>query len=404
MFSNRYVKIILFSRVLLQLGVWIRNFAILLYVMDVTNNDARFVSLISVAEFGPIFLFALIGGTFADRWRPKRTMVWCDVLSAASVLLVLLAMQWGAWYAVLLGTFVSASLSQFSQPSAMKIFKTRVPPERLQGVMAMFQTAMGIFTVAGPAIGTVIYQRFGIETALALTAVLFLASSLVLATRLPHDAAPASSTEPDRGTIRQELAAGIRYVRSRSALTILVAVFAVSGLAAGLTQPLMAFVPIDNLGQDKTFLQWLLMANGLAMLVGGAALMTVAKKAPPQKLLVFGLASGALCTAGTGFSESIGWTLAFQALAGFGAPFIHASVQTLLMRHAEAAFVGRVSGVVSPVFSGLMVVGMGIAGPLKTATSLPVAFAAGGALFFVGAALLLPLLRAPRGANASAQA
>ncbi len=403
MFTNRYVNAILLSRVLLQLGIWIRNFAILLYVMDMTNNDARFVSLISVAEFGPIFLFAVIGGTFADRWRPKRTMVWCDVLSAASVLLVLLAMQGGAWYAVLLGTFVSASLSQFSQPSAMKIFKTHVPPERLQGVMALFQTMAGIFTVAGPAIGTVVYQRYGIEAALATATALFFASGLVLALRLPRDGAAANARQAVRSSIRQELVAGLRYVRSRRALTILVAVFAASGFAAGLTQPLMAFVPIDNLGQDKTFLQWLLMANGLAMLVGGAALMTIAKKVPPQRLLAFGLASGALCTVGTGFSVSVGLTLAFQALAGFGAPFIHASVQTLLMRHAEAAFVGRVSGVVSPVFSGMMVVGMGVAGPLKTATSLPTAFAAGGALFFVGAALLLPLLRTPRGASASAQ-
>ncbi|WP_309119094.1 MFS transporter [Paenibacillus sp.] len=402
MFSNRYVNTILLSRVLLQLGIWIRNFAILLYVMDVTNNDPTYVSLISVAEFGPIFLFALIGGTFADRWRPKRTMVGCDLLSAASVVIVLAALASGVWQAILLGTFVSASLSQFSQPSAMKIFKTQVPPERLPGVMALFQSMVGIFTVAGPALGTVVYQQYGIETALALTTILFLGSGLVL-TRLPRDAA-SPGRPSSAGSIRQELAAGLKYVRSRRELTTLVAVFAVSGLAAGLTQPLMAFVPIDNLGLDKTFLQWLLMANGIAMLLGGAILMSVAKKFPPQLLLTFGLTLGALCTAGTGFSVSVGLTLALQACAGFGAPFIHASVQTLLMRYAEAGFVGRVSGVVSPVFSGMMVVGMGIAGPLKTATTLPTAFAAGGALFLVGAALLLPLLRAGRRPGAAAQA
>lgn len=53
--------------------------------------------------------------------------------------------------------------------------------------------------------------------------------------------------------------------------------FAVAGLAAGLIQPLMLFVVIDNLGQDKTFLQWLLMVNGAAMLVGGAIIMSAAK-------------------------------------------------------------------------------------------------------------------------------
>lgn len=67
-----------------------------------TNDDAFAVSLISVAEFAPIFVFSFIGGTFADRWRPKKTMVWCDLLSALSILAVLFAMENGTWHAVFL--------------------------------------------------------------------------------------------------------------------------------------------------------------------------------------------------------------------------------------------------------------------------------------------------------------
>jgi DHA3 family macrolide efflux protein-like MFS transporter len=144
MFSNRYVRTIIFSRVLLQLGIWIRNYAVLLYVSELTNNNPVYVSLISIAEFAPIFLFAIIGGTFADRLQPKRTMVWSDLLSGLSVVLVLLVLMNGGWIALLIGSFVSASLSQFSQPSAMKLYKRRVPGEQLQGVMAMSQTLVAV--------------------------------------------------------------------------------------------------------------------------------------------------------------------------------------------------------------------------------------------------------------------
>ena len=130
--------------------------------------------------------FAIIGGTFADRWRPKRTMVWCDLLSSLSAVVVLVALMFGPWYSVLLGTLVSAVFSQFSQPSAMKLFKQHVPGEGLQGVMAMFQTMVAVFMVVGPMIGTVIYQNYGIEVSLVLTAVMFLLSGLVLS-RLPKD-------------------------------------------------------------------------------------------------------------------------------------------------------------------------------------------------------------------------
>ena len=95
MFSNRYVRTIILSQLFLQTGIWIRNFAVLLYVTQLTNNNPVYISLVSVAEFAPIFLFAMIGGAFADRWRPKRTMVWSDLLSAFSVVAVDCRFEWG---------------------------------------------------------------------------------------------------------------------------------------------------------------------------------------------------------------------------------------------------------------------------------------------------------------------
>jgi DHA3 family macrolide efflux protein-like MFS transporter len=134
-FRNRHVQAIMISNLLLQLGIWVRNFAILLYVTDITNNSPIYVSLISVAEFAPIFVFSFIGGTFADRWRPKRTMIWCDLLSALSVFVVLLTLLIGSWQMIFFATLVSAILSQFSMPSAMKLLKRHVPEQQLQAVM-----------------------------------------------------------------------------------------------------------------------------------------------------------------------------------------------------------------------------------------------------------------------------
>ncbi|NUU74567.1 MFS transporter [Paenibacillus xylanilyticus] len=393
MFRNPYVRTIVVSRILLQLGIWIRNFAILLYVTDLTNNDPQAVSWISVAEYAPIFVFAIIGGTFADRWRPKRTMVWCDVLSSLSAVAVLVALMFGPWYSVLLGTLVSAVFSQFSQPSAMKLFKQHVPGEELQGVMAMFQTMVAVFMVVGPMIGTVIYQNYGIEVSLVVTAVMFLVSGFVLS-RLPKDEMT-SVGAVIQGSFRQELAEGFRYVYANSALRTLVMTFAVSGLAAGLIQPLMLFVAIDNLGQDKTFLQWLLMVNGAAMLVGGGVIMSAAKKLQPQVLLAVGLLLSALGTVMMGWSESILLTMAAQMINGFFYPWIHVGIQTMIMRNTDTAFIGRVGGAVTPVFMGMMVISMSLAGYLMDQLSLVTVFTVSGVLFLAGASILGPML--PKG-------
>lgn len=402
MLNNRYVRTIIVSSILLQLGIWVRNFAILLYVTDLTHNDPLYVSLISVAEFAPIFLFAVIGGTFADRWRPKRTMVWCDVLSAASAFIVLPVVLFGSWHALLFATFVSAMLSQFSQPSAMKLFKRHVPDEQLQGVMAMFQSLMAVFMVIGPIIGTFVYQRWGIEVSVAVMGVLFAISALVLA-GLPRDTEEPGRSAADRDFVR-ELKDGLSYVWTRRMLRTLGGAFAVSGLAVGLMQPLMLFVAVENLGQNKPFLQWLLMANGAAMLVGGGLIMSVARKVQPQVLLAFGLLVSAVGTIGIGWSTSIPLTLALQVMNGFCYPCIHIGINTMILKNTEGAFIGRVGGVLTPMFMGMMVVGMSFAGALKESFSLTAVFAASGLLFLLGASLLVPLFGRPGGVNAQTAA
>lgn len=389
MFSNRYVRTIILSRVLLQLGIWIRNYAVLLYVTELTNNNPVYVSLISVAEFAPIFIFGLIGGTFADRWRPKRTMVWSDLLSALSVVAVLLAVMKGGWIALLVGSFISASLSQFSQPSAMKLYKRHVPGDQLQGVMAISQTLVAVFMVLGPVIGTFIFIRFGINVSLILTAVLFLGSSLILSS-LPRDAEEPKSG--DAGSFMKELTAGLRYIGSNQSLRTLSLTFSAVGLASGLTQPLQIFLVIEKLGLNKESLQWFVMANGAAMLVGGIAIMGIAKKVKPQLLLMVGLLVAAVCTIGIGASTMIWLTIVLLVISGLFYPCIQGGIQTLLVRNTEGAFIGRVSGAITPVFMGMMVIGMFLSGYLKESFSLLAVYVVSGGLIIAGALLLTPLI------------
>ncbi|WP_231597497.1 MFS transporter [Bacillus sp. SA1-12] len=378
------------SNFLLQLGIWIRNFAILLYVTDITNNDPLYVSLISVAEFAPIFIFSFIGGTFADRWKPKLTMVWCDLLSAVSILIVLLTLIYGSWQAIFFATLVSAILSQFSMPSAMRLFKQHVPGEQLQTVMAMFQSLMAVFMVIGPMIGTFVYQKFGIMTSIGVMGAMFFLSAFVLMF-LPKDIEKEKADGDSN--FKKELADGFRYVLSNKILKAMGSIFAVCGLAVGLIQPLMIFVTIENLGMTKDFLQWLLMANGVGMLIGGGVVMAISKKVSPQKLLAIGILASMISTIGIGWSTSIVITIVLQVFNGLFFPCIHIGINTLILKNTDESFVGRVNGVLNPLFMGMMVIGMTVSGILKVPMSLLGVYLLSGVLFFIGVLLIVPLFK-----------
>ncbi|MDQ0060439.1 MFS transporter [Paenibacillus harenae] len=389
---NKFYQTIILSNVLLQIGIWVRNFAILFYVTDQTNNDPSAVGLIGFVEFLPIFVFSFIGGTFADKWKPRLTMIWCDFLSALSVFVVLITLLYGTWHMVYFATFVSAILSQFSQPSAMKLFKQHIAPEQLQQAMAMFQTLVAIFMVLGPSLGVITYQNFGIEVSIGVMGVAFLLSALVLY-RIPRDQEIVKSESEASSKIWSDMKAGMKYVWRSPVLKSLGGTFALAGIAVGIAQTLGLYVVIERLGQTKDFLQFMLMINGIAMLIGGGAVMVLAKKISPQKLLAIGILLSSLCMIGMGISTSVPLTLGLQFMNGLGFPCIQIGISTMILQWSEESYVGRVNGVLSPMFMGTMVLMTLVAGELKEVFPLVGIYSVAGTLMFLGMLLLVPLFK-----------
>ncbi|KLV28856.1 MFS transporter [Priestia megaterium] len=388
MFGNRVFQAIIISGVFLQIGIWVRNFAVLLFIMEKTNGDPFAVSLISVAEFAPIFIFSFIGGTFADRWRPKRTMVWCDILSAISVFAVLVTLILGSWHIVFFATLISAILSQFSQPSGMKLFKMHLPEEQMQVGMSVYQTVFAIFMVLGPILGTFAFQAFGINLSIAITGTAFLLSAAAL-TFLPSD----RKMEEESGTtsLLSEMKSGIKYVLGKKELSLLGLCFLAAGLGIGFIQPLSIFLVTEQLGLAKENLQWLLTANGIGMILGGAVVMIFAKTVAPQRLLAVGMVGNAIGFAIMGLSVNLWLTLGAQFLNGLMLPCIQIGINTMILQRTEAAFIGRVNGILSPLFTGAMVLTMSVAGILKEQFSLVAIFEAAAVLFIIGLIFILPL-------------
>jgi MFS transporter, DHA3 family, macrolide efflux protein len=391
-FANRFVQSILLSGLFLQIGIWIRNFAVLLYVTDMTNNDPYSVSLISVAEFGPIFLFSFIGGAFADRWRPKLTMVWCDILSAVSVFIIILTLYYGSWKAIFFATLVSSILSQFSQPSGMKLFKVHVHESQMQLGMSMFQSMMAIFMILGPIMGTFVYFHFGIKVAIAIMGVCFLLSAGVL-TFLPSDRKEDASKKQESTHIFAEMGQGFRYVLKNKMLVTLGACFAVAGLALGLISPLGLYIVTENLSLPKENLQWFMAANGVAMIVGGGLAMGFAKKMSPQAMLTLGMAVSVVTIAAMGTTHLLWFALATQFISGLVMPAIQIGISTMILGNTEEAFVGRVNGILNPLFMGAMVITMSLAGTIKASFPLEAIYLTSAALFVIGVLIMLPSLK-----------
>jgi len=390
LFQNQVIRTILLSVLFLQIGIWVRNYSILLYVIEKTNENPIAVSMISVAEFAPIFLFSFIGGTFADRWRPKRTMIWCDLLSAVSVFVVLITLFFGSWKVIFFATLVSSILSQFSQPAGMKLFKLHVPAELVQMGMSMYQTVFALFMILGPVLGTFVYEQFGIMAAVAVMGIAFVCSAAVLL-MLPADQ---KTVEEKRETsLMEEMKDGFRYVLNSKHLSLLGGTFMAAGLAIGLTQPLGVFLITERLGLPKENLQWLMAAFGIGMILGGGITVGISRKVSPQILLAIGLTASAIGFVGMGMSTAFWLTLTAQFFSGLFMPCIHIGINTMILQNTEEAFIGRVNGILNPVFMGAMIITMSASGWVKSHLPITYMYEASAILLVVGIIVLLPLMK-----------
>ncbi|WP_458463654.1 MFS transporter [Paenibacillus sp.] len=369
LFRNKAFLIVTGSDLLQNLAIWIRNMAILYYVMDQTQGNPIAVSLITVLEYAPIFVFSIIGGALADRWNPKRTMILGDILSALSIVMIIAVLSSGYWQILYVATFVSSIVSQFSQPSSVKIVKRNVEGEHVQSAIALTQSGQSLFLILGPIVGTFIYTVMGIQASMYALLILFLSSAILL-TFLPKDSA---QRETDTSLLA-DIKEGWQYVGQSRSLKMLSLVFICVGLSSGLISPLEIFLITERLGLEQTSLQFLSGVSGLGLLIGGGIAAAVSGKLNQTMTLMVGVLCLAVTTMGEVLSSWFWLTLVISFLSSISLAFINVIISTYLVTQIDEHLIGRVNGTITPLFMGAMLLGSSMAGVLMNNSSLVIVY------------------------------
>ncbi|WP_429874021.1 MFS transporter [Fictibacillus sp. NRS-1165] len=134
-------------------------------------------------------------------------------------------------------------------------------------------------------------------------------------------------------------------------------------------------------------------AFGIGIILGGGLTVFMSKKIKPQMLLALGLVASAVSFSGMGMSNVLWLTLAYQFLSGLFMPCVNISINTLILENTEEAFIGRVNGILNPLFTGAMVISMSVGGWLKLHLSIVLIYELAALILFAGVATLLPIVK-----------
>ena len=384
--KNKVFIILLITDFIQSICIWIRNIALLFYVMEMTNNNPVAVSLLTVLEYLPMLFFTYIGGTFADKWNPKKTMIFGDSLSAVSVLIILMLVSQGYWKVVFGATFVSAVVSQFSFPSSIIMLKKYVPEEQISLAVSISQTLQSLFLIIGPIAGAYAYYSVGIRGSLILIIILFCISAatqfLLPSLRMSH---------LKKESLIVEMKAGINYLMANKNLLVLAVGFFFVSLSQGIVEPLSVFVFMERLGLPKESVQWFYSIGGIGLLAGTILAGVFIKKLNYKIIIISSVCFFSVSIITEVLSIWVILTASMQFVTGMISAFIQVVISTLELTLVEEEYIGRVNGLIAPINIGGFVLGSSISGVMMVhLTLIPTYFISAG-IMLAGAFVYLKL-------------
>ena len=329
-------------------GTWIELTATTWLLYQLTDSPLL-LGLGGVFRATPIFAFALLGGTIADRVERRRLLLFTQSSSVVTSLVLGTLVLTGhiAFWHIYVISFVNATIAAFDAPSRQALFPTLIPRGQLQNAVTLNSMLFQSSNLVGPAVAGILIARAGPAWPFFVNAASYFAIiGGLLAMRIPR------VTGVARGSIRGELVGGLRYVRASTILPLVLAIEA-SLSVFGHNQALITIFARDVLGSNAEGLGLLLSSIAFGAIVGMVMLVVVGDV---RRKGAFMLASGALYALTLllfAWSRSFPLSMAILAVLGFADATWGTMRSAIAQLAAEDAYRGRVMSFILIVARGL---------------------------------------------------
>ncbi len=319
-----------------ELATQMLGVAIGWYVYSATHS-AMSLAYAGLAQFLPNAAMALVAGHAADRFERRNVigiamLVQAVCIASFAVWMMIASPSAGPVYVLL---FLLGAARAFGSPAMSAILPGIVSPEDFPRAVAASSSAMQICTLAGPAVGGLIYAFAG-RLVFAIVALLYI-GGLTQALRLPLGAPRALAS--DAGML-----AGFRYVWSNRLLFALLSLDLFAVLLGGVS----ALLPIyakDILAVGPLGLGCLRCAPGAGAAVVGVVLARRSIEPGAGKSMLVCVAGFGLATVVFAISQNFWLSLAALAIGG-GFDMISMVIRhTMLQVATPDAMRGRVSSI-----------------------------------------------------------
>ena len=391
---HRNFRLFFCGQIISLIGTWMQNIAQAWLVYRLTKSSLL-LGLVGFAGQIPVFLFATLGGVFADRHSRHRTVIATQTASLilAFILSALTLLEHIQVWEVMVLAALLGVVNAFDIPARQAFIIEMVVPEDLINAIALNSAMFNGARILGPAVAGITVAAIGEGWCFFANGVSYIA--VIVGLLLMH--VTPRAREARAGSGLQSILAGFRFAVHTGpirALLLLLGLVSVTGMPYAVLMPIFAD-KILNTG-----------ARGLGVLMGstgiGALAATLALAARRE---VHGLGRWVrYASAGFGaslvlfsFSRSYPLSVLLLLPAGFCMLLQMSSSNTLIQTMVPDALRGRIMAVYSMMFMGMAPFGALSAGAMAKVLGAPITVAIGGATCVLGSFVFAVKWRGVRG-------
>lgn len=275
--ANYNLPVLLFSRVVSEVGSMMFTFALSLFVLDTTESAFSY-SLILGFSILARTLGNAVSGMLADRWNKKMLIFLAELLNAAVLagLTLFLIRDGLGWYLTFAGSVLLNIFSSLLRVSTNASIPELLSEEQANKANSMFHSIGAISMIVGPLLAAVLYEQIGLMLILIWSAVSYgLSAVLLLFLAYPESEVKESeqpienTSEPARG-FKQ----AVSYIRSYTLLYFFLRAAAVLNfILYPMMVLVMPYIAYQVIGLTATGLSIIQAAWALGMTLGSVLIM-----------------------------------------------------------------------------------------------------------------------------------
>jgi len=392
-FKHRNYRLFFGGQLISLTGTWMQSLAQAWLVYRLTGS-AVLLGFVAFAGQFPVFLFATIGGAFADRHRRHRILVATQTASMllAFVLAALtLTHRVQVWHVFMLASLLGV-VNAFDIPTRQAFVTEMVGKEDLINAIALNSSMFNGARIVGPAVAGILVATVGEGWCFFANAVSYMAviAGLLLMKITARERIPLP------GSTLASIIEGFSYVGRTGPVRSLLSLI---GLISLLGMPYVVLMPIfadQILHGGARGLGLLMGASGVGALIGALSLAARSGARGLGRLVAFAAAGFGISLILFSFSRSFWLSAALLLPVGFFMIVEMASTNTLIQTLVPDNLRGRAMAVYGMMFMGMAPFGALLAGAIAHRLGAPITVALGGVVCIVAGimfGLRLPAFR-----------